>query len=60
MSNANVLSTAMLTQCSLFIPTRGVVLFSETLKCSDRNARGGKQRGDQVPDVVSSGSVCSY
>lgn len=58
MSNANVLSTAMLTQCSLFIPTRGAVLFSETLKRSDGNAGGGNQRGDQVPDAVSSGSVC--
>lgn len=53
MSDANVLSTAMLTLCLLFIPTRGVVLYSETLRCSDRNTRRGNQRGDQVPSVVS-------
>lgn len=53
MSNANVLSTAMLTLCLLFIPTRGVVLFPETLGCADRDSRGGKQREDQVPRVVS-------
>lgn len=53
LSNANVLSAPMLTPCFLFMPTRGVVLSSERLKCSDSKTRGGKQRGDRVPSVVS-------